>query len=390
MSPDPCKENQTAGERALGLYCHVPFCGRKCRYCDFYSVRMEGGTAERFVDAALAELDRRRHELSLPLRSVYVGGGTPTALGGRLLTRLLSALRACTDEQTEYTVEANPRTVTEDIALHLADAGVNRVSVGAQSFRAEELRLLGRLHGPDDIARAGATLRWAGLENLNLDLIYGIPGQDLSGWSKTLDRALSLGPQHVSCYALSFAPGTPLEADLQAGRVAEQDDATQRQFYEAARAAAGDAGLEQYELSNFARERRRCAHNISYWENKPYVGLGPSAATYLDGVRRTHNPDVNVYVDAVLSGQEPPGTAERLTGRQRLAEALMLGLRMTQGVNRESFALRYGQDPVEAFPRTAARYARSGHLVVEPRRLRLSRRAHFVADTILADFLAET
>jgi oxygen-independent coproporphyrinogen-3 oxidase len=167
------------------------------------------------------------------------------------------------------------------------------------------------------------------------------------------------------------------------------DDSTQRECYEATRSAAEREGLEQYELSSFARRGRRCLHNISYWNNEPYLGIGPSAASYLDGVRRAHGADVEAYVDSVLSGRTPPGTAERLTGRQRLAEAIMLGLRMTQGIDREQFRSRYGQDPAEAFPQTTARYVRSGHLAVDPDRLRLHRNAHFVADTLLADVLAE-
>ncbi len=389
MSETGCKEKQAAGF-ASAVYVHVPFCRRKCRYCDFYSVAADEAAAGRYVSAAVAQLGRVRDRLEPPLRSVYVGGGTPTSLPAGILHRLLNALGECIDADTEFTVEANPLTVTRDLAGRLADCGVNRVSIGAQSFEPGELRLLGRLHTPEDIPRSVEALRGAGLDNINLDLIYGIPAQTGESWSHTLRRALELGPEHLSCYALSFPAGTPIEADLRHGRVTAVDDSTQRHFYESARSSAARAGLAQYELSNFARDDRRCIHNITYWENMPYVGIGPAASGYIDGVRRTAAADVDAYVDAGLGGLEPPGESEQLTGSRRAAEALMLGLRMIRGVGRRGFKYRYDVDPVDAFARTVSRYAADGYLLVEPDRLRLAADAYFVADTILSDLLNET
>ncbi|MGC9454405.1 MAG: radical SAM family heme chaperone HemW [Phycisphaerae bacterium] len=389
MCDHTCKENQTAGPVASALYIHVPFCRRKCRYCDFYSVPVNEAVCEAFVSAAAREFERRHDRLASPLRSVYVGGGTPTALPLDLLERLLGLTGELVGESTEFTVEANPQTVSEELARVLADAGVNRVSVGAQSFNERELRLLGRIHGPDDIGRACENVRRAGIENINLDLIYGIPLQGLSEWSRTLEAALGMAPQHLSCYALSFAPGTPLEADLRAGRVSEAEDSVQRRQYEAARAAAVQAGLNQYELSNFARDGRECVHNITYWKNRPYAGIGPAAASYIDTVRSTNTPGLENYVRSLLCGEDPPASTERLRGRTRAAEAVMLALRMTQGIDRDEFKSTYGLDVVEGFPRTVSRYCADGYLLVTPQRIRLAPRAYFVADTILADFLGE-
>lgn len=389
MCDPPCKENQSRPATAAALYIHVPFCVRKCRYCDFYSLPADEATCRTFVDAASEEFARRRDRLACPLRSVYVGGGTPTALAGELLQRLLELPGDFVDDRTEFTIEANPTTVSDGLARLLSEAGVNRVSLGAQSFNTRELRLLGRIHRPDDIGRACGKLRRAGIENINLDLIYAIPSQTPSSWSQTLRRALELNPQHLSCYALSFAAGTPLEADLQTGRVAELEDSLQRRLYEAGRIAAEHAGLTQYELSNFAREGRRCVHNLTYWNNQPYAGIGPAAAGYIDSVRGTNAPDVEAYARSLLSGQDPPASTERLQGRARAGEALMLGLRMSEGVDRNEFASRYGLDPVEGFPRTVVRYSHDGYLIVRPERLMLSVEAYFVADTILADFLNE-
>lgn len=389
MTDLACKENRTRRERADALYVHVPFCRRKCRYCDFYSVPSDEAVCERFVAAATEEFNRRRHLLSRPLRSVYVGGGTPTVLPSNLLERLLKLPGEYVSSSTEFTVEANPGTVTDGLARTLAETGVNRVSLGAQSFNPRELRLLGRIHAPDDIARACDALRRAGLENTNLDLIYGIPSQSPAEWSETLCRALALAPEHLSCYALSFAEGTPLEADLQAGRLAEVEESLQRRFYETACSAAADAGLSQYELSNFARDGRRCIHNIRYWQNGPYVGIGPAAAGHLGAVRRINTADLESYTRSLLSGDEPPCESEQLSGRRRAAEAIMLALRMTEGLDRTAFRSQYGLDPVEGFPNSISRYAADGYVLVSPDRLLLAPRAYFVADTILADILGE-
>ena len=392
---DTFKQNHGPGEppdggtRAKALYVHVPFCVAKCDYCDFYSQPMTRRAGEAFVAAARGELAAVAEHLASPLASIFVGGGTPTSLGADLLARLLEALRPLADGDTEFTIEANPGTLAPPVVRALRDGGVNRASLGAQSFDDAELRQLGRIHTAGEVARSVEAIRRAGVENINLDLIYGIPGQTLRSWRRTLAAAMALEPAHLSCYALSFEAGTPLERRQAGGQVRPMGEADQKQCYAAAIDAAADAGLEHYEISNFARAGRECRHNITYWMNERYVGVGPAAASYLDGVRRTNRPDLEAYLAAVLAGELPPATRERLTGRRAMAEAIMLGLRMVRGIDRAAFAGRYGQDPVEAFGRSVGRYARTGTLIVSPQRLRLAPDAFFAADTVLADILAE-
>jgi oxygen-independent coproporphyrinogen-3 oxidase len=386
--PDGARSAGLAG-LAGSLYVHVPFCTRKCRYCDFYSVPFTPGAAERFARAAERELAARRNRLTKPLSTVFFGGGTPTCLGAELLGRLLRAVRPLVDPAAEFSVEANPATLDENVIAALAAAGVNRVNVGVQSFRDADLRVLGRAHDAAGAREALGRLRQAGFENIGLDLIYGIPGQDLAAWRASLSEAIALAPEHLSCYGLSFESGTPLEADRRAGRVSEVCDDLQRQCYRRAIADAEAAGLPQYEISNFARPDRRCRHNLTYWHNRAYVGIGPGAAGYLDGVRTTNTPDVEAYVDALEAGRAVPRTAERLTGRRALAEAAMLGLRLIEGIDRRCFADRYGIDAVEALPRSLGRYERLGAVEVTADHVRIRRDALFVADTILADLIAE-
>ena len=224
--------------------------------------------------------------LRKPLASVFVGGGTPTSIGAAGLDELLAIPADWLDSDTEFSVEANPCTVNGRGVEVLVSAGVNRVNLGVQSLRADELKALGRIHSPQQARDAFNMLRQAGLQNLGLDLIYGIPGQSLQSWQASVAEALDLRPQHLSCYALSFEENTPLRQDLQAGRVEEMDEAVQETCWRHAISAAAKAGLEHYEISNFAQPGRQCRHNLTYWHNMPYIGLGPGAASYFGGVRR--------------------------------------------------------------------------------------------------------
>jgi oxygen-independent coproporphyrinogen III oxidase len=342
-----------------------------------------------YLRAVGPELQARAGCLAAPLASVFVGGGTPTVLGPRRLADLLGLLTPWIDAQTEFSVEANPGTVDDQVAGVLAAAGVNRVNLGVQSLRDEELRVLGRIHSADGARQSVATLRAAGLDNVGLDLIYGIPGQTVDTWRQSVDQALAMGPNHLSCYALSFEPGTPLAADLLAETVTEMDEADQEACYRHAIAACATAGLEHYEISNFARPHRRCRHNLTYWHNQPYLGIGPGAASYVGGDRRTNDRDLPAYTRALLAGQAPPATSEHLEGRHAMAEAVMLALRLIDGIDRHAFAARYGSDVCEAFPNSIPLYQGLGMLEVTPDRVRICPSALFLADTILADIVDE-
>jgi len=391
MSARACKQkdNEVSARAARALYLHVPFCASKCRYCDFYSLPINGDAGQRYVAAAKAELAARRDALAAPVDSIFVGGGTPTVLGPEPLRELLSAAGVFAGQATEFSVEANPGTITRPVADTLVECGVNRVTMGAQSFRQEELDALGRTHRPADVADAVAVLRAAGVENVGLDLMFGIPLQTPATWRDSLDEAVALGVEHVSCYALSIEQGTPLEADCRAGRVTEMPESTQAECYATAISTLTQAGLEHYEISNFARPGRACLHNLTYWRNEPYLGVGPAAASYLGGVRRTNCSDLEAWMQAVEAGLAPPGRAEQLGGREAMAETAMLGLRMTQGISLPDFMDRFGQDLLDAFPATIGRYRELGALLVTDSHVRIRPDHLVVSDTILADLLAE-
>ncbi len=332
----------------------------------------------------------RSGRLECPVDSIFVGGGTPTALGPKLLGKLIDALGPYADEKTEFSVEANPCTIDHDIACLLGRSAVNRVSIGAQSFDETDLKLLGRLHGPDQIVRSIDLLRSAGVDNLSIDLIFGIPGQDVTSWSRTLDKALALEINHLSCYALSIEQGTPLWEDLRQGRIEPVDDSAQRDCYFTAIAKAKQAGLGHYEISNFAQPGFQCRHNLVYWHNEPYLGLGPAAASFFPPVRSKNQSDLAGYLSAVEAQRRPPSHREQVSFRKSMAETLMLSLRLTNGISRSSFASRYGCDPLDIFSQSLGSHAESGSLLITDESIRIAPESLFLADSILCDLLAET
>ena len=381
--------NANAGGSTGALYVHIPFCRSKCGYCDFYSLPDRQELTGACVRAISLELRRHAHHLTIPLDSIFIGGGTPTALELPLLEQLLAMLAEYRDERTEFSIEANPCTVTSEVAKSLLNAGVNRVNIGAQSFVETELTALGRIHDPTEIVTAWETLRLAGHERLGLDLIYAAPGQNPDSWRFSLDQALDLAPDHLSCYALTIESDTDIGRQRDRGKFVEMDESDQAECYRAAVTAAHDAGLPQYEISNFAAPKNRCRHNLTYWLNEPYLGLGPAAASYLGGVRRTNRPDVEVYIQALDTGVAPPCHREKLTGRALMGETVMLALRMSEGINRRAFITRFGMDLTDAFGRTIQRYCRQGALQLTREHLRIAPDAMIVSNTIMADLLAE-
>ena len=322
--------------RIQGLYVHVPFCDGKCRYCAFYSIPWREESADRYLDALATEFQLRVRERSaFSPSTIYIGGGTPTLLSDRQLTRLLEIIRPAPGSAApiEWTVEANPGTITRSKLRLLRDAGVNRVSLGAQSFDDGALRRLGRRHTAADIRSAAAEVRTAGFTNFGLDLIACIPGLDREGWAATLDAAIRLEPAHVSVYALTAEEATRLSADIRSGRDELLDDAEQLAMLDLAEQALGAAGYARCEISNYARPGFECRHNVSAWRGGEYLGVGPAAASHVGNRRWTNAPDLDAYLDAAASGVLPPCEEETLSPVTLAAERLVFGLRMAEGVD---------------------------------------------------------
>jgi oxygen-independent coproporphyrinogen-3 oxidase len=332
-----------------GLYIHIPFCKTKCPYCDFYSV-----TDETLISAYLAALDAeaRLYRDQFPaFDSLFLGGGTPSLLTGPQLDALLVGLRRhfVFAPESEITLEANPDDLTTDKLTLFKDLGINRLSLGVQSFDEAELRFLGRRHTARQTEAAVKLIRAAGFINLGLDLMYGLPGQSLDAWLKTLKKALSFAPEHLSCYQLTVADETPLARRVARGEISLPDEETQREFFLLTANFLTARGYLHYEVANFAQEEKYvCRHNVKYWTRTPYLGLGPAAHSFLAGRRWWNFASVGRYCASLNAGQSPVAGQESLTPEQIRLETLSLGFRTREGVSLETIRKQPGADAILA------------------------------------------
>jgi oxygen-independent coproporphyrinogen-3 oxidase len=369
-----------------GLYVHTPFCESKCGYCDFFSVAKKDRESAPLVERVRREVLSRVAGAEHDIRTIFVGGGTPTVLPTPELDALLQTVREATAGHPviEFTVEANPGTVDDAKAALLVGHGVNRVSMGAQSFFEAELETLERLHSPADIPQAIKTLRRSGMPQINIDLIFGIPGQTADTWRESLRRAVDLGIDHVSCYGLMYEPGTRLTAQRAAGRVTPCDEEIEADLFEMTVELLAESGHEQYEISNFARPGRQCEHNLIYWRNEPYLGAGPSASGCYAGRRYRNIADVAGYVRMIDERGHAESETETLTPKTNALEMILMQLRLTEGLSRADFLRRTGQDALAVFGPTAERFVADGVLRVTPEALVLTRRGMLVANSVMA------
>lgn len=405
----------TPSSRPLGLYVHIPFCARKCPYCDFNTYAGLEGLHEAYVVALCREIAAGavRHG-GRPVDSVFIGGGTPTVLSGSQLERIVSGLRAGFQllPGCEVTVEANPGTTDQGRFAQLADLGVNRLSLGAQSFQEDELKFLGRIHGVAELAAAVEAARAAGLQRINLDLIFGLPGQERAAWHRSLAAALALEPDHLSLYSLIVEPETPLAQWVASGRVAAPDDDAAADLYLDAQERLGAAGYLQYEISNWARRTASgetvdawssppgaSRHNLRYWRNEDYLGFGPGAHGCLHrpagpGVghqaRRWWNlKSVPEYIRRLAAGEPVEDASETLEGPQAMGESMMLGLRLIrEGLSWSAFEALHGVDAREAYASILNELSGWGMLERSASALRLSAKGVPLGNQVFGRFLA--
>ncbi|HZQ46270.1 MAG TPA: radical SAM family heme chaperone HemW, partial [Verrucomicrobiae bacterium] len=337
------------------LYVHVPFCAQKCEYCAFYSEASSGELINRYVDALVAELELVAEDLNP--RTIFFGGGTPSILNLRQWEKILSAMRRLKlVGAQEWTVECNPATVSADKARLLRDFGVNRVSMGVQSLNADLLRRLGRVHSREMVFKSFDILRAAGFENVNIDLMFAIPGQTMAMWRETLAEATALGSEHLSTYEVIYEEDTPLFAQMNAGEF-DVDEDLACAMYEELLAHADRAGFRQYEVANFARTRPAertedggeipklaCRHNVNYWRGGAFYGLGPSASGYVRGERTKNWSNTQLYCEQIEKGKRAIESREKLPPRSRAGEIAAFGLRMNAGWPFSTFVQTTGWD----------------------------------------------
>lgn len=336
----------------LGIYIHIPFCRSKCDYCDFYSLAGRDDRMDQYQKALLSHIKETAPlAQDFPVDTIYIGGGTPSYYGAKRLKELLGVIRKLykVEKDAEVTVECNPDSVDVKSLKILRKAGVNRLSMGMQSANACELERIHRIHTPQQVNEAATAARKAGFTNLSLDLIYGLPGQTMDSWKATVEHALSLIPQHLSCYGLKVEEGTPLAARVAQGEILPDDD-QQADLYLWTVGRLERAGYPQYEISNFAKPGFASRHNLRYWLTKPYIGFGPGAHSDFGGRRYSFVRDLDAYIQGVLQGGDIIDESEIIPKRERCGEYLMLRLRTVQGINEQEYRSTYFMDfaPLQA------------------------------------------
>lgn len=375
----------------VGLYIHVPFCIRKCAYCDFYSVPLEPGLLSRYTGAVVAEVGRvAEQHPCLTIDTVYFGGGTPSLLTPREIERILREVSSRFKLATgaEISLEANPGTFDSEKMKGFREGGINRVSIGAQSLNDQLLRLLGRIHSREDVYGGVEACRRAGFNNLNLDLIYGIPGLDEGMWSYTLQQAVDLKPTHISCYLLQLEPGIPLARRVDLGELQLLSEESEADHYEAAIEYLNGHGYCHYELSNFAVAGYECRHNLIYWRGGDYLGLGPGAVSFVEGRRYQNISDLPAYLEALERGCLPPSQdLEYLKGKALLEERIILGLRLIEGIDSGQIRDKYGVDILSEFSEPIQQGVAAGLLEITGERIRLTRKGYFLSNEVFRGFL---
>lgn len=377
----------------MELYIHIPFCVRKCTYCDFASFAGKEHWMRSYVDLLLLECDQQLVSLHNPdITSIYIGGGTPSILPAELFQCLLQGIHARFHilPDCEWTCEANPGTLTPQWLDVARQNGVNRLSMGMQAKQSSLLSILGRIHEFSDVQQSVSMAKDHGIENISLDLMFGLPGQNLDMWVETLHAALELKPRHISCYGLIPEDGTPLKRDLDTGKLTLPDENDEREMYDTAIRILHQSGFQQYEISNFALPGYACQHNIGYWRQVYYLGIGVAASSMLPCtgypyLRKT-NPSTLEEYQSVLSGNLLP-EIQFISKEEAMFETLMLGLRMNDGVNEQAFHTMHGVS-LEAYRGPALRQQiQKGLIEMSHGSYRLTRRGMDIQNSILVDLL---
>lgn len=368
-----------------GLYIHIPFCASRCVYCGFYSTTLPA-LRDAYVDALCQELTLRAEELPADeaITTIYLGGGTPSQLTTDQLDRLFSYIyKLYRSQPVEVTMECNPDDITPAFADWIAQSPIDRISMGAQTFSDDRLRLLRRRHTAAEVRRATTLLRQAGIRNISIDLMFGFPGETLADWEQDIDEALRLGVEHISAYSLMYEEETTLHRWLSEGRIQEIDDDLSLRMYDCLVDRLTAAGYRHYEISNFALPQRESRHNSSYWRDVPYMGLGASAHSF-DGRQRSWNvADIETYIAAIGRG-ERPCTVEALDPDTHYEDVVLTSLRTAEGIDLGKIRRDFGSQRLDFLLAAADQDLRQGYLVREDDHLRLTRRGIYLSDGITA------
>lgn len=367
----------------IALYVHIPFCRRKCGYCSFVSYQSRQADIPLYLKALKAEITQRANRAAIS--SVFFGGGTPSLLSAGQIGDILATIRSlfAVDKAAEITIEANPGTVDEAWLTAIRGLGVNRLSLGVQSLNDRDLALLGRIHTAEQARQAVKFARNAGFDNLNLDLIYGLPGQTLSDWQDTLEKAIALAPRHLSAYALTLEEETPMCQAIEERSLPAIDPDLSAEQYELAEDLLAKHGYLHYEISNWAKQGYQCRHNLVYWQNRGYLGVGVAAHSSLIGHRLANTGDIDKYLADFICGLPfEPEMDETIDAELRLAETVILGLRLVGGISLDNIKERFGIDVLSYYHRQIDEMTQAGLMECDRDYLKLTRRGRLLSNEV--------
>lgn len=380
--------------KSISIYLHIPFCVRKCSYCDFvsYSAKPfeENHGINRYFEAIKQELIRYKEKLSTyEVATIYLGGGTPSAVDGRLIHDLLNMIRASLNvtNDAEITIEVNPGTLTNDKLNHYKAAGINRVSMGLQTTNDQLLETIGRIHSTNDFITSYHALRDAGFNNISLDLMFGLPGQTLSDIDRAIKLIDQLKPQHVSAYSLKIEEGTPLFDAYEKGSVQLPSEELEREMYHRINSKLRELGIYQYELSNYALPGWESKHNTVYWENKPYLGVGVSSHSKLDDVRFSNTSNIHEYMDSIQKGESVIIDSEPIDAEEDLFESIILGLRLNKGIQIDLLNERYAIDFETRYEKVLSSLIQDHLIIREGNTIKLTELGRDLANQVFLRFM---
>jgi oxygen-independent coproporphyrinogen-3 oxidase len=376
-----------AGSPSAGIYLHYPFCESICPYCDFYSILNDTDKSSEFIDAVISEADKAADSVfgSLIYDTIYFGGGTPSLMSPAVMNRLIENLRADFnfEKESEITVECNPSSLTEEKIDGYLESGINRMSLGIQSFNETHLVTLGRLHTSHKAAKTYRRIRDYGFENVSFDLIYGIPNQTIADWECDLKTAVELGPEHISAYNLIIESETKFGELYSQNRLNLPSDEEQLQMYNMLNEQLKKAGYRRYEISNFSKPGLECRHNLKYWTGEPYLGLGPSAVSFDGKTRRKNSADIESYLTNAGKGYDFPAETEIIDRETALRESIISGLRLTEGVSLDRLKDRFNYDLLEDRRDIIDSLLSEELIIIEDGFLKLAEKALFISDSIM-------
>lgn len=373
----------------ISLYIHIPFCDQKCYYCDFPSFAGKGGLKGQYVEALNKEIDNKNLKDYI-IDTIFIGGGTPSSLEARELEIMLKKVNELNfSDDLEFTVECNPGSITKEKLDVMKKYGVNRLSMGLQAVQNTLLRDIGRIHSYEVFKENFNLARECGFNNINVDLMFALPGQKLNEWKESLELISSLKPEHISAYSLIIEDGTPFSRMYEQGKLKLPNEDVEREMYHMAKDILESNGMKQYEISNYSRENLECRHNLAYWDMKEWIGVGSAASSYIDGNRITNVSEIGEYISRISKNKSPEAENHMNTEKENIEEFMFMGLRKIDGISEEKFENRFNKSIDDVYKDIISKYIEQGLIIREDNRIKLTAKGIEYSNVVMADFLLE-